>query len=185
MLRQRRRVPRNSNVTRAVTRKIKQLELNHAPKWIRSRSLNQDPTPYSATVPITRKLRFVGKTSATVSAELTTADIAGVIPNDTGYTIERIKIYGPGSSDMLQVNIDHINTLSSQTFDDYGTPGHQRQYIDVFFPRTGLIPISQPGASSQRILIDLLNSASTRVVGDVIVDLWLTVNWNIPVSTFT
>lgn len=177
-----RRNARNTNVMRVVTRKIKQLELNHAPKWLRSRSINQDPSAYNAMVPVSRKLRFIGTTSTLATLDLSTAQISAALVNDTGFTIERIKVYGPGSSAMLQATFDQINLSSAQTFDDYGTPGHQRQCIDVFFPRTGLVPISGSGSNNQRIRMDLLDNSGSRVAGDIIVDLWVTVNWNIPVS---
>lgn len=178
----RRNPQRNNNVRRIVTAKIRALEINHAPKWIRSKSRVKDPASYNATVPVARKLRFVTTTDTTGATVLSVSAVAAAIPESSGFTIDRIKVFGPAGDNRLLVVVEGVNGASSQSFDDYGTPGHERQCIDIMFPRTGLIPIES--GSTGTIQLALLNAASTRVAGQVIVDLWVTTNWSIPTVSF-
>jgi hypothetical protein len=181
----RRRNNFGNNIRRIVTSKIRALEINHSPKWIRSRSLNKDPASYNASMPVSRKLRFVTTTATSSTVTLSSAEIAAIIPSDSGFTVERFKIFGPAGDNQLTVGIEGYNGSSAQTFDDYGTPGHERQCVDIFFPRTGLIPIGPSGLATDLLSVNLFNSTGTRVAGQVIVDVWITANWSIPTNFFS
>lgn len=177
------RTKNNNNVQRQVMAKIRQLELNHAPRWIKTKSLNTDPTSYNATCPIARKLRFVGVTSTTASIDITAAEINSILLGMVNFSIDRIKAYGPAGTNMLQISTNiNLPSAAQQVFNDIGTTGASRPCIDIKFPRTGL-GIDVGSASDFVFNLDLLNGGSlARVAGEFIVDLWVTADWNAPVK---
>jgi hypothetical protein len=172
---------RGNGAARTVASKIRSLHLNASPKWFKSRSRNADPSCYNASVPITRKIRFVGKTLTTGSLTLEAVEIAGALLGSSTFVVSRIKAYANAGPNMLQLSTNINLAESNQVFDDLGTTGAHRPCVDVEFPQTGLTPISV-SSTAKHIIVDVFDTALARVVSDVVIDLWLTVDWFAPVK---
>jgi len=177
----------NRLVDRMVSAKINTLHLNHAPKWLRVRGINRDPPVYSQTTPVSRKIRFVGRTSTTTDITLSASELAGAFSSGSvaSITLDRVKCFGPAGLNRLVLSTNfNLDTSSNfEVFDDFGTTGASRPMIDIVFPRTGLQNIDS--TDIQVLNITLLDAANARVAGEFILDLWVTADWNIPTKVLT
>lgn len=173
-----RRTPRNAAaVTRAVTSKIRSLNLNHAPGFVLSRTRNTDPPVAKEYSIYERRVRIVGTVplaglSVTPSVVYTAAGVNGtVFPQ---FTIKSWSLYGSTNTGVrIQPNliVSNNGTVLGSVFDDFGVAGARRPHVRVTVSPRDMMWLSSTATVAVGHVSGLDETTGDPIAANLIVDI--------------